>query len=183
MSTVELLYRAAAADLSGDGRTVEGLAFRWEHPSYVHDPGGPRYREAFARTAAARTLAHRREARPLFVEHRHIAGSVGETWFSPANEGLAFRSRLYDGEIADHARTRLHAGELPAVSVGFRPLRSARRLDADGPLIIRQEIALEELSLCPAGQHDGAEVLTIRSASSTPRLDALRRRRALLVAR
>lgn len=179
--TTELLYRAAAAELSGDGKTVEGLAFRWDHPSLVADLTGPRYREAFERGSTTRTLAHRRSARPLFVEHQHVAGSVGETTFSPAAEGLAFRARLYDGEIADVARVRLHAGELPAVSVGFRALQSARRVDADGPLIVRQEIALEELSLARIGQHDGAEVLAIRSASGTPRLDALRRRRALLL--
>ena len=105
--------------------------------------------------------------------------------FSPSAEGLVFHARVYDGELPATALERVNSGELRAVSVGFRPLASRTRQDADGPITERSEIALEELSLAPQGQHEGALVLSVRSdtqvSQQTPRLDALRRRRSLLV--
>lgn len=178
----ELLLRTAAdVELSGDGRTVEGMAFIFDRPSLVTDDGRTRYREAFTRGSVGRTLSQRTTPRPLFVAHRHIEGSVGETTFEPSGEGLVFRARLHDGSLAEIARDRLSRGELPAVSIGFRPLASRTRADALGDITERTEISLDELSLCETGQHEGARVLAVRAVAGTPRLDALRRRRALLV--
>lgn len=182
MTVTTMLYRSTAdADVSGDGRTVSGLAFRWNHPSLVSDDGVTRYRESFPPGCVGRTLRQRTTPRPLFVEHRHVEGSVGETTFTTSDEGLVFESRLYDGVLAEVARERLGRGELPAVSVGFRALATRTRRDAGGELVERSEIALDELSLCPQGQHDGALVLSVRAAKlGTPRLDRLRQRRLLL---
>lgn len=187
------LYRAADVDLSSDGRNVEGLAFRWNHPSLVSDDGKTRYREQFARGSAARTLSQRSH-HPMFIRHEHLAGSVGETTFAPANEGLMFRARLYDGELPSAALERVsdpkHPEHLGAVSIGFRPIVTRSKRDAHGEIVERAEIAIEELSLATLGQaqHEGALVLAVRSIGGadsappmTPRLDALRRRRALLV--
>lgn len=180
--TTALYFRAAIDhEVGGDGRTVEGRAFRWDHPSKVSDDHGVSYyREALARTSTRRTLTQRPGARPLFVEHRHVDGSVGETTFHDSTEGLMFRSTLYVGDLADIARDRLAAGELPAVSVGFRALKTRRMATVDGLLVLRTEVALDELSLARAGQHEGAQVLSVRAVAGTPRLDAARRRLTLL---
>jgi len=182
MTTTTMLFRAADADVGGDGRSVSGLVFRWNTPSKVTDDGVRHYREQFPPGCVARTLRQRTTPRPLFVEHRHVEGSVGETTFSTSDEGLVFDSRLYDGVLAEVARERLGRGELPSVSMGFRALATRTRHDADGEITERSEISLDELSLCAQGQHSGAAVLSIR-AVGTPRLDALRKRRLLLLLR
>lgn len=180
-----ILFRTADVDVSSDGRNVEGLAFRWNHPSLVSDDGKTRYREQFARGSVARTLSQRTH-HPLFVRHEHLAGSVGESTFSPSDEGLMFRARIYDGELPQAALERVsdpkHPEHLGAVSIGFRSIADRKRRDAHGEITERTEIALEELSLAAVGQgqHEGALVLSVRSEPGTPRLDALRRRRILL---
>lgn len=180
-----ILFRSADVDVSADGRNVEGRAFRWDHPSLVSDDGKTRYRESFGRGSVARTLSQRSH-HPLFVRHAHLAGSVGETTFSPSAEGLMFRARLYDGELPSAALERVsdpqHPEHLGAVSIGFRPIVTRTKRDAQGEIVERAEIAIEELSLATVdqAQHEGALVLSVRSEQGTPRLDALRRRRAVL---
>lgn len=185
-----ILRRATALDdldLSADGRNLEGLAFRWEHPSMVTDDAWKsRYWEEFHRRSSDRTI--NAGDRPLFVIHEHLAGSVGEVSFSKASEGLAFRARLSDTKYAAATLERIHdpdpAKALQFVSVGFRPIRNAERLDPRrGVVKVRAEIAIAELSLAPksAALHEGAEVLAVRAtAGGTPKLDAARRRRQLL---
>lgn len=177
-----VLFRSADVDISADGRNIEGCAFQWDRPSLVSDDGKVRYREAFGRGSVARTLSQRSH-RPLFVRHEHLAGSVGETTFSPSADGLMFRARLYDGTLPTAALERVHSGELAAVSIGFRPIAKTKRVDQLGEITLRTEISLEELSLATVdqAQHEGALVLSVRTDPGTPRLDALRRRRAMLL--
>lgn len=182
MTLTTMLYRTADVDVSGDGRSVEGLAFLWNHPSRVTDDNGrTHYREAFHPGSVARTLRQRSTPRPLFVAHAHIGGSVGETTFTPSAEGLVFAARVYDGTLPQAALERVNSGELRAVSVGFRPIVTRTRRDREGEITERAEISLDELSLAAQGQHDGAAVLSVRAGQGTPRLDQLRRRRSLLV--
>jgi len=173
-----LLIRSSEFEVAGDGRTLEGLAFRWDAPSLVSDFGGPRYLEEFAQRSANQTL-RMRAWRPLFVEHDYVKGSVGETTFERSDEGLMFRARATDSRYAVATLARVHAGELPGVSVGFRSIASAKRPDPRGIVTTRTEIAIEELSLARQAMYEGAGVLTVRAETETPRLDALRRRRLL----
>ena len=175
-----LLIRSTQFDVAGDGRTIEGMAFEWERPAFVEDPGAARYLEEFDRRSAEQTLRMRGH-RPVFVEHEHILGSVGETQFTPASEGLMFRARATDSIYAAQTMARVNAGELTAVSIGFRPIRSLKRSDPRGTVTRRAEISIEELSLAREGQHPGGQILAVRSVPATPRLDELRRQRSLLL--
>lgn len=176
-----LLIRSADFEVVGDGRTLEGRAFRWETPSAVTDDGGrSRYLEEFDRRSTEQTL-RMRSLRPVFVEHEHELGSVGETTFAPADEGLMFRARATDSTYARTTLERVRNGDLSEVSIGFRPLRNLKRTDVRGTVTRRMEIAIAELSLTHRGQHAGSEILAVRSESATPILDEFRRRRAKLL--
>ena len=176
-----LLFRSADFEVEGDGRTLTGIAARYDHPSKVTDDGVTRYLEEFDPKSAMRSLKMRAE-RPLFVRHEHLKGSVGETTFehSEVEAALMFRARMTDSKYAQRTLARVNDGELPAVSLGFRSLRHLTRSDPRGPVTRRQEISIEELSLAEVAQHEGTLVLSVRSESATPRLDDLRRRKLLL---
>ena len=175
------IFQRASLDLTtGKGRTLEGLAFRWETPSLVQDPGSPRYLEEFARSSTAKTLRER-AIFPLYNEHHHDEGMLGGVTFSPASEGLAFRSEVPQTDDGDQLLEEINSGRMRSVSVGFRAFKNAKRADVRGPVTVRQEIGLIELSVCRDGQHDGAEILAVRAKLATPKLDAAKRRAALLV--
>ena len=176
-----ILVRSTDIEMSGDGRTIEGLAFRWDTPSHVTDNGTDRYWEEFSRRSVTKTLSDR-PSRPLFVAHEYVNGSVGEVTFRDSSEGLVYVSRTDDNSHAREALKRVNDGVLRSVSVGFAPLKNLTRSDAiRGLVTVRDEIRLAELSLCEKGQHEGAAVLSVRSAAGTPRLDALRRKRTLFL--
>jgi HK97 family phage prohead protease len=176
----ELLFRSAEFEVSGDGRNLEGIAAKYDTPAKVTDNGTDRYWEEFD-PRAARTTIRMRARRPLFVEHEHLRGSVGETTFehSDSEAALIFRARLSDTKYAETTLARINDGELPAVSLGYRSLKHLTRSDPRGPVVRRTEIAIEEMSLARVAQHDGTLILSVRS-EGTPRLDDLRRRRLLL---
>jgi HK97 family phage prohead protease len=182
----ELLFRSSSEfEVEGDGRTLTGIAARYDVPAKVIDPGmTERYWEEFDPNSAMRTLKQRAE-RPLFVRHEHLKGSVGETTFehSQAEGALLFRARMADTKYGQRTLGRVNDGELPAVSLGFRSIRHHTRSDPRGPVTRRLEIAVEELSLAEIAQHEGTLVLSVRSEGVTvvtPRLDELRRRKLLL---
>lgn len=177
----ELLFRSSDFEIEGDGRTLTGIAAKYNVPSKVTDDGVTRYLEEFDPHSAMRTLKLRAE-RPLFVRHEHLKGSAGETTFehSEAEGALLFRARMNDSKFGQRTLARVNDGELPAVSLGFRSLRHLTRSDPRGPVTRRLEIAVEELSLAEMAQHEGTLVLSVRSESGTPRLDELRRRKLLL---
>lgn len=178
---MELLVRTAPIDLSSDGRNLEGLAFPWDRPSMVTDDGGrTRYLEEFSQRSADQTLKMRAD-RPLFVAHEYLKGSVGEVSFRPSGEGLVFYARMSDTNYAKQTLQDVNDGKLRAVSVGFRPIRSGKRSDPSGLVTVRNEIAIEELSLAQQGQHEDALVLAVRAIEGTPRLDALRKKKLILL--
>ena len=62
------LFRVVDVQLTDDGRTLEGIAFKWDTPSRVQDPDGPPYREAFMRDSLKDFLARGKKV-PLGVLH------------------------------------------------------------------------------------------------------------------
>jgi len=177
----QLLYRSTDFDLSGDGRNLEGVAIRYDTPAKVTDDGSVRYWEEFDPKAARQSI-RMRALRPLFVEHDHLRGSVGETSFehSDTEGALIFRARVSDTKYAISTLARVTDGELPAVSLGYRSLAHLTRSDPTrGPVTRRTQVAIEEMSLTRVAQHEGTLVLSVR-AEATPRLDALRKRKLLL---
>lgn len=170
--------------LTQDGRNLEGLAYRYDHPSLVTDNGRDKYLEAFERTSATKTLKER-STRPLFRNHRRHEDPIGTAGFEPSAEGLMFRARLSKTVAADEALELVNDGALTDASIGFLAVASRRRAMTAGLVVVRTEIAIRELSLAPTGfgQHAGAGVLAVRSDDTdpTPALDRSRRRYALLL--
>jgi len=169
----------------GDGRTLTGVAFKYDTPSLVRDPGAPAYLEEFSRSSADKTIAQRGPV-PLMVLHADHRLPIGVATFERGQDGLDFTARVSETKDGDDILTLVNDGALRSVSVRFRAFGSRQRMTARGKVTTRTEIGLRELSLVPSGfgAHDGAEVLAVRSeleAAGTPRLDALRKRRALLI--
>lgn len=181
-----------ATEFNTTGRTLEGLAYRFEHPSRVADPGKPPYLEAFARGSANKTITERASF-PVDYYHGLMAGTVGarSRWsgevfggvvFRAGSDGLEFTAKLSNTRGADEMLDLINDGAIGDVSIAAYPIKS----DTRGGVVWRDEIAIAALSLAPVGtgQHDGAKVLAVR-AKGTPdrsRIDALRRRHAVIVA-
>lgn len=165
-------------DIGTEGRTLVGIAFRWDHPSVVRDPGTAAYLEEFARACADKTISER-PVFPLLKRHDLSIDPIGVSRFRAGTEGLMFEAPLSKTPDADATLELINDGAMRSVSVRFAALKSGRRSSLDGPVTVRQEIKLRELSVCPTGfgQHDGAEVLAVRSEL---RMSAAQRRLLLL---
>jgi HK97 family phage prohead protease len=169
MTTTTDLTRAV--EITAEGRTLIGRAFRWEHPSRVVDPGADPYLEEFPRGSTTKTLAERSDPFPLLNFHRLDLDPLGVARFRPSVEGLMFEAPLSRTRDADDMLELVNDGAMRSVSVRFRPIQSRRRvLDTGDPVVSRTEIALRELSLAPTGfgQHDDAEVLAVRGGDFDP---------------
>lgn len=194
----DLLYRAALDVTETDGRTLIGTAYFFDRPALVRDvvggvPTAP-YLEAFAKNAAAKTLAERKDPWPLFANHQRGVNPLGPVRFEPFGDGMAFEAKLSATHASDEALALVNDGVMRSVSVGFESVKSGRVATPAGLVTMRQEIRLRELSLCATGfgQVPGAEVLAVRSDDDeeggeedgdekvvergTPRLIELRRR-------
>lgn len=181
--TSQIFYRAALDIEETDGRTLTGKAFYFDMPSRVRDPGTSPYMEEFARTSVTKTLQERAGGIfPLFVSHDYSRDPVGAVRFTPGKDGLDFEARISKTIDGDEKLELINDGAMRSVSVGFRAVKNGSRRGPDGPITVRSEIALRELSLAPTGfaQHQGAEILAVRAVIETPRLDALRKRRIRL---
>ncbi|MEM9040769.1 MAG: HK97 family phage prohead protease [Actinomycetota bacterium] len=168
---------ARSFDIDSDGRTLVGIAFRWDAPSLVADPNSTPYLEEFARGSTDKTLDERPKV-PLLKRHRLDLDPLGVATFERSAEGLMFTAPLSKTREADETLELVNDGAMRSVSVRFRSFKNGRRTSADGVVTRRLEIGLRELSLVPTGfgQHEGAEILTVRSETDTPLRDALRRR-------
>lgn len=172
------LHRASeVADFTG--RTMEGIAYRYNRPSRVSDDQFiTTYFEEIVSGADTKTLTERKEF-PLYKLHNRAEEPLGTVTFAHSNDehalmftALVNRSAAGDEVLADE--------EWRDVSVSFAPIRNAtRKTDHHGNIIQRVEIRLEELSLAPngTGLSKGAEVLAVRAQEfTTPRLAAVRRK-------
>lgn len=182
----DITRSAPLADIDRTGRTLEGLAFRWDHPSQVADRRGPSYLEEFARTAVDRTLGIQ-PVHPLGILHPWSPGArtspipVGSVRFSKGSEGLMFRAIVSKTVAGDEALELVDDFALRDVSIGARPIRNSTRMTPKGRVVRREEMALRELSLVPPGMglHDAAQVLAVRSEQPDRVLLAEYRARAL----
>lgn len=151
-------------DIHAEGRTLEGLAFRWEHPSKVRDPGSPLYLEEFVRGSVDHHIK-RTPLVPLLKRHEINKDPIGVASFVPSAEGLMFAAPLSKTRAADETLELVNDGAERSVSLRFRSLRNGHRRSIEGPVTQRLEIAIKELSVVPTGfgQHDGAEIHNVRA--------------------
>lgn len=189
-----VLYRASAVE--ADGRTLHGIAVPFGAAALVRDGNGPPYREQFHRAAFTKSLRERGGMPyPLKLMHAGVPGypgdptPLGPTIFRATPTHLEFEARASKTRAADEALELVNDGILRDVSIGFRAFRSRIGRDAEGSYTERMEAMPLELSLAVTGTglHPGAQVVGVRAAGGpgadpgTPRLDAARRRLALLL--
>lgn len=179
MNTPPILSRAVAIP-HVTGRTIEGVAYRYAHPSRVTDDGHVFYLEQILSGADTKSIRDRGGAFPLLVWHSRTVNrgklppqSIGQVQFRPvADTQLEYtavfdRSRLADEMLEMVAESLDPSGDDLAsdVSVSFRPLRPVESV-VDGELLVSHAaIALRELSVVPTGtgQHADAKVLVMRA--------------------
>ena len=175
-----MMFNRATEISDYTGRTLEGVALRYERPSRVTDDGWQSsYYEEVLQGADRKTLAERGSF-PL--QRAHEAVHLGEVTFNHSDDesALMFTAELHRNAEADAILEDIQSWS--DVSIGFAAIRNSERYsDHHGRIVQRAEIALRELSLAPTGTGlaKGAEVLSVRSAQ-TPRLHRLRQRRIYL---
>lgn len=173
------LSRALSLD-TFDGRTFEGTAYSYGHPSPVVDQEG-RYLEQFAPGCDRKTIRDRAGTFPLLVWHSRSVNrgkfppeEIGTVEFEVDADRLRYQAVLDRGPVADEMCSMVHDGTAGDVSVSFAPLRSfEHRVGEQGVrLVTRTEIALRELSLAPAGTavHESSSIDLVR-ALAEPDLD------------
>jgi hypothetical protein len=187
---VDVIWRSVAADVTLDGRTVEGVVVPYDVPADVVDEFGPTpgevcaYREVFVETSFARQLQGI-AARPDLLrgityklEHtediRHRIGYTAAMASTPA--GLVARFGLYPTADLDLVRSML-AESHGALSMEAGLVKSRTRPDG---VIERRTVVLRAVAAVPAGAYVGAAITAMRADAdaehSTPALDAVRDR-------
>lgn len=164
---------------SKDGRRIiEGIAVPFEAPALIGTAQGS-FLEVHRRGSFARTIDQGAKRLPLMVGHRYDGLPVGvsEAW-KESEEGLIGTWSINTTRAAQEAMETVDDGSLGYLSIGFRPVHSARDNSTDPVTVIRTESALLEVSLVPVPAFKEA-ALTVRSETeippkATPRLDAAR---------
>lgn len=169
MST-ELLHRSSG-EISTEGRTLIGVAVPWNVPTWVRDPGKPRYLESFAPRSFDVTLRQNPEPRPLFLTHGHFRGEspIGTVEFTRHESALLFRAHVSKTAAGDEALELVNDGAMRSVSVGVKPLQERKERHPLGTVTVRTEVIAKELSLAATGfgQYEDARVLAVRAEPTT----------------
>lgn len=195
-----IINRATVEVPTLEGRTLEGVAYRYDHPSRVSDDGREFYLEAFGVGCDSKTLADR-AVFPLGWWHpwssnagRSPEQPLGSVQFRPsADEGaLMFTAGISRTRLGDEALELVRDRAAEDVSVSYKPISSLRRRRGAEFVTTRTEIKIRELSLAPTGLglHEDAKVLVMRAAgddleperviTEISRLEQNRRRMLLL---
>ena len=174
---MELIQRVMAAELTLDGRTVEGVVVPYDEPAEVADSLGPSpvYREVFTETSFARQLQGF-AARPALVrrvgfnlDHRQeldrLVGWTDAVTSTPA--GLACRFGLYPTANLDLVRAMLaetHTG----LSVECAVHKSRVR---DDGIVERRVVELVGVAATPTPAYAGAGITALRADAAADQLD------------
>jgi hypothetical protein len=154
--------RSFEADLvEGDGRTIEGRIVPYDTPASVADPGGPSYREQFARGAFVAQLRAPSRVRVLlnFEHDQTLRGVVGHAVsLEDRFDGLHGQFRALADADGDKALQLVNEGLLTGLSLEFAALRS-RVVDG---VVTRTRVRLDKVALCRFPAYMGAEVLAVR---------------------
>jgi HK97 family phage prohead protease len=161
----------------GQGRTVYGIAVPYGVEAEVCDPGGRPYRERVEFGACARSIAERGSKIRLFTQHDRAKLPIGKAIeLTEKPDGLYVAFEIAQTRDGDDALTLVKTGVVDSFSIGFRGVR--HRLDGD--VVVRQEIALHEVSLVSSPAFEGAAITGVRSQSLIiPRAAAERRLKLL----
>lgn len=169
-----IINRATLEVPTLEGRTLEGVAYRYDHPSRVSDDGHDFYLEAFGFGCDAKTIADR-AVFPLGWWHPWSSNAgkspsqpLGSVEFRPSKtEGaLLFTAGISRTRLGDEAIELVRDRAAEDVSVSYKPISSLRRRRGAEYVTTRTEIKIRELSLAPTGLglHEDAKVLVMRAA-------------------
>jgi HK97 family phage prohead protease len=152
-------------EVEGDGRTVIGLLAPYNQRALVDDGFGP-YWEEFLPGCFEKCIGHG-NANYLRVQLEHNGHWVGrgQAWLD-GPKGLSAELRLDDTEAGREAAFKIHDGQTPGLSLGFRPYAGDRRKFIDGkPVVQRKKIkALHHVALCAQPAYANAKVTAVREA-------------------
>ncbi len=155
---VSILYRDASFE-AGDGRTLFGRVVPYGQVAEVSDGTGV-YQERFERGATARTIRERGHKIRLFTQHDRRRLPIGRAArLVEQDDGLHAEFEVARTRDGDDALELVRAGIVDSFSVGFTPVRERW----DGEVLVRTEVALNEISLVDAPAYSGAVVAGIRS--------------------
>lgn len=190
-----IISRAAIVPPTVTGRTLEGIAYRYQHPSRVTDNGRDFYLEEFVPGCDTKTITDRAVfpvgwfhpwSSNAGVSPSQPLGAV--TFRSSTDEGaLIFEARISQTRLGDEALELVRDRAAEDVSVSYKPITTRPGRRGADRLLSRTEIAIRELSLAPTGlgQHEDAKVLAVRATHRQeelaevvefPRLEAIQRR-------
>lgn len=162
--------RALPTEVDVVGRTIEGMALRWDHPYTVSDDNGVTfYVEGWRRGAFERGLRATGNFHEVRVDHRDVR--IGRVSFHESAEGLPFTAIADESPGGDAALDYAREGRFRGVSLRYESDQQKR--DADG-VVWRTRGMPRELSLIDNGRPqygDDARIIAVRSlwvAEPTP---------------
>jgi uncharacterized protein len=154
----------AVRDVEPETRTVVGVVAPYDEVTYlVPDPAG----ERIVRGAFARSIQHRGDKVPLFLEHNHKRQLGQSLGFAEESAGLVGTFRVDESPDGDDLLDAFRHQYVRKFSVGFQPVQAP--VGADGVREVR-EARLVEVSAVALAAYEGAGVLAVRNGQD---LDAL----------
>lgn len=145
--------------VSAPKREIEGIAAPYDETTkLVPIAGGERLRHG----VFARSISHRADKVGLFLNH-DLSHMMGRSLrWEESMTGLAGVFQVRKGDEGDRLLADVEDGWLPALSVGFEPLRHQRGSDG---AVEHLEARLVEVSLVTVGAYAGGVVTAVRSAT------------------
>lgn len=155
----QILYRTTQLT-TGDGRTVFGIAVPFGQVTEVSDGDGRPYKERFDIGSCRRTIAERGHKLKLLVGHDMRRLPIGKaTALEERDDGLHVEFAVSDTTAGNDTLTAIRDGLVGGFSVGFSGI--GQRWDGD--VLVRTEVALNEISVTPFPAYSGAAIGGVRS--------------------
>jgi HK97 family phage prohead protease len=159
----QIFYRTAEL-APGDGRTLFGLAVPYGQVAEVSDGDGRTYKERFEVGSTTRTIRERGDKIRLLIGHDTRRLPIGKaTRLEERSEGLYAEFAVSDTNAGNDALTAVRDGLVGGFSVGFRGIRDRW----EGDVLVRTEVALNEISLTEYPAYSGAAVVGVRTSNLT----------------
>jgi HK97 family phage prohead protease len=151
------------------GWTFEGVASIVDHPYPVRDQFGE-YSEVIRTGAFNKTLRDSKAPISLYLNHQHTAfpfaarNEKANTLVLTADPHLRVRAEL-DSSRPDVQilRSVITRGEMPEMSIGFRPVKARDKWSKDFDSVERGEVILREVSIVEQGANTGGTETAMRS--------------------
>lgn len=141
-----------------EGRTISGIVVPYDTVARVSDGGTP-YNESFQRGAFAKSIAEQGDRVKLLYQHNSLEPIGRATLLREDATGLYGEFQVSDVQRGDEAINLVADGVIDSFSVGFRPIKAAKR----GGVTVRTEVAIREASLVTFPAYADARIAAIRA--------------------